>query len=76
VHTDEKIEDNKKIEKIFLDSKRRSFIASAIYLVSIPMAFVNVYISYACFIIPVILFLWPAKVDEAKLEEKIIEKNN
>ena len=76
VHTDEKEEDNKKIEKIFIDSKRRSFIASAIYLASIPMAFVSVYISYACFLIPVILFLWPAKVDETQLEEKIIEKNN
>ncbi len=77
VHTDEETEDNKKIEKIFLESKRHSYVASAVYLLSVPLAFVNVYLSYACFIIPVILFLVPAKIEEeGKLADKIIEKNN
>lgn len=76
VHTDEQTENNKKIEKIFLLGKRLSYIGSAVYLLSIFLAFVNVYFSYACFIIPVILFLWPAKIEEGQLADKIIEKNN
>ncbi len=75
LHTDDDGKSNQKIEKVFLKNKAHSNIGSAAYLFSIPMAFVNVYISYACFIIPIILFLLPAKIDEKKLEDKIIEKN-
>ncbi len=76
VHTDDEGESNKKIKKVFVKSKRHSYIGSVAYLLSIPLAFVSIYLSFACFIIPIILFLLPAKIDEEKLEERIIEKNN
>lgn len=50
MHTDDEGEGNKKIEKVFVKSKTHSYIGSLAYLISIPMAFVSVYISYACFI--------------------------
>jgi len=76
VHTDEEVKGKKKIQKAFIKSRTHNYMGSLVYLLSIPLAFVSVYISYACFIIPIILFLWPAKIDEEKLEEKIIKKNN
>jgi len=76
VHTDDEGESNKKIKKVFVKSKTHSYIGSVAYLLSIPLAFVSIYLSFSCFIIPIILFLLPAKIDEEKLEERIIEKNN
>lgn len=55
--------------------KTKSHIATATYLLSEPLAFVSVYISYTCFFIPIVLFLWPAGVDEESLSEKVIEEN-
>ncbi len=75
VHTDEEREVEKKIEKVSVKGRTKTYIGSAAYLASVPLAFVSVYLSYACFIIPIILFLWPAGIDEEKLAEKVIEKN-
>lgn len=75
VHTDEEREIKKKIEKVSLKSRTKTYFGSAAYLASVPLAFVSVYLSYGCFIIAVILFLWPEGVDEEKLAEKVIEKN-
>ena len=75
VHTADEREGDKKIEKVIVKSKTHSYIGTLAYLLSVPLAFVSVYLAYTCFIIPIILFLWPARI-EKRLEEKIIEKNN
>jgi uncharacterized membrane protein len=75
IHTDEKREIKIKISTVIVKGMTKSFIGSVIYLASVPLAFVSVYASYACFIIPIILFLWPSGIDEEKLANKVIEKN-
>jgi uncharacterized membrane protein len=75
VHTDEEKAVDKKINKVSTEDRTKSYIGAAAYLLSVPLAFVSVYISFVCFVIPVILFLWPAGVDEERLAEKVIEKN-
>jgi uncharacterized membrane protein len=75
VHTDEEQELKKKIFQVTLKSKIQTYIASAAYLIASLLAFVSVYISFGLFIIPIILFLLPARIDEEKLVNKIIEKN-
>lgn len=76
VHTDEEREIKEKIYKLSAKGRTHSYIGSAVYLLSIPLAFFNVYISYLCFVIPIILFLLPAGTEEEKLAEKVIEKNS
>jgi len=75
VHKDEDQDFETKIEKVTVKDKIRSFVGSAAYVASIPLAFVSVYVSYACFLIPIVLFLWPSTKEDAKLSEKVIEKN-
>lgn len=76
VHTDEEDELNNKIFRVSLLGKRLSYMSSIAYLVSIPLAFISVYLSYVCFAIPVLLFFLPAGIDEEKLENTIMEKNS
>ena len=75
VHSDNEHELNKKIFRVTLKGKRLSYFSSAAYLLSVPAAFISVYFSYICFIIPVVLFFLPTSIDEEKLEETVIEKN-
>jgi uncharacterized membrane protein len=76
VHTDEEKEIEKTIKWVSNRKKIQSYIVTAAYLLSIPLAFVSVYLSYICFTIPIILFLLPTKIDEERVEEKVIEKNS
>lgn len=75
VHTDEERDVDKKIEMVLIKDRIQSYIGSAFYFISVFVAFVSVYLSYFCFIIPIILFLWPSKLGEKKVENKVIEKN-
>lgn len=76
VHTDKELDVEKKIEKVSIKGKTKTYVGSAAYLASVPLAFVSVYLSYICFIIPIVLFLWPEGIDEEKLADKVIEKNS
>lgn len=75
IHTDTAAEMNDKIFRVSVLGKRYSYVSSLAYLLSIPLSFVSVYISYVCFTIPIVLFFLPASIDEEKLENNIIEKN-
>lgn len=75
VHTDEVKEIEEKIYEVSAADKTKNHIATTAYLLSVALAFVSVYVSYFCFLIPIVLFLWPASIDEEKLSEKVIEKN-
>lgn len=75
VHTDENKELTRKILKVSLRARTKSIIGTIIYLISIPLAYVNVYFSYICFIIPPIIFFIPDGIDNEELAEMVVEKN-
>ena len=76
VHTDVERQINLEIKKVSRSSTRKNFFATGAYLLSIPLAFVSVYFSFICFIIPVIIYLLPEGIEEEKLADKVIEKNS
>ncbi|GCC50487.1 DUF1211 domain-containing protein [Chryseotalea sanaruensis] len=75
IHSGKTAEINNKIFKVSVIGKRQSYISSFAYLLSIPLSFVSIYISYVCFAIPILLFFLPASIDEEKLENKINENS-
>ena len=64
-----------KITEVSLKARSKAIIGTVVYLISIPLAYVNVYFSYLCFIIPPILFFIPEGIDNEKLAEKVVEEN-
>jgi uncharacterized membrane protein len=64
------------VETLMKKAKRKNFLGAASYLLSVPAAFVNVYISYALFLVPPILFFIPDGVEDEGVSEEIIEGNN
>jgi len=76
IHTDTEEELNNNIFRVSVLGKRHSYVSSLAYLLSIPLSFVNVYISFICFAIPIVMFFLPAGIDEEKLESNIVEKNS
>ena len=63
-----------KIYKVSLKARTKSYIGTIAYFVSIPLSFVSVYLAFACFIIPPVLFFIPDGIDDEKLAEKIAVK--
>lgn len=76
VHTDTDRELTQKIFKVSIRARTKSLIGTMIYLVSIPLAYVDVSLSYICFIIPPIIFFIPEGIDNEKLAERVSEKNS
>ena len=64
-----------KIYRVTIKAKTKSYFGALAYLASIPLAFYNVYFSFACFAVPPILFFIPDGIDDEELSEKIMEKN-
>jgi len=75
IHKDSDTELTRKVYVVSLKARTKNYIATAAYLVSIPLAFVSVYLSYICFVIPPIISFIPHGIDDEKLAEKIEEKN-
>jgi uncharacterized membrane protein len=63
------------ILKVSIKARRKSIIGTAIYLISIPLAYVHVYLSYLCFLIPPVIFFIPEGIDNEQLAEKVAKKN-
>lgn len=74
VHRDRNRELTSKIYRVSLKARTKSFVGALAYLISIPLAFVSVYISFVCFIIPPILFFVPDGIDDEELADKIVAK--
>lgn len=74
LHRDRSKELTTKIYRVSIRARTKSFIGAVAYLTSIPLAFYNVYISFACFVVPPILFFIPDGIDDEALAEKIAEK--
>lgn len=75
IHSDEDKALTDKVYTVSIKGKTKNYIGTAAYLVSIPLAYVNIYLAYACFIIPPILFFIPDGIDDEKIAERIEEKN-
>ena len=75
IHKDEDQSLTTKVHKVSLKARTKSYIGTMAYFVSVPLAFVNVYFAFVCFIIPPILFFIPDGIDDEKLAEKISERN-
>jgi uncharacterized membrane protein len=75
VHKDDNKALTDKIFEVSLKARSKAILATVIYLISIPAAYVSVYFSYICFVIPPILFFIPEGIDNEELAEKVLEKN-
>jgi len=64
-----------KIYRVTLKARTKNYIGVAAYLCSVPLAYVSVYLSFACFIVTPVLFFIPDGIDDEALAEKIAEKN-
>src|SRR5215217_3366336 len=64
VHSDQDHEINKKIRWVSLKARTKSFIATASYLLSVPLAYVSVYLAYVFFLIPPAIFFIPDGIDD------------
>ncbi|MBT1702167.1 TMEM175 family protein [Chryseosolibacter indicus] len=74
IHKEDDKNLNSKIFRMTSKARKKNYIGIVAYLISIPLAFISVYISFACFVIPPIIFFIPDGVDDEKLAEKIAEK--
>jgi len=75
VHKDANREVTAAIRWISIKARTKSIIGSLAYLCAIPLAYVNIYLSYFIFLIPPIIFFIPDGIDDEKLAQKIEEKN-
>ncbi len=75
VHTDEDTATRRQIFAVTARGRKKSWLGVAAYLASIPLAYVNIYLTYICLIIPALIFFVPHGIDDEKLAAKIEEKN-
>ena len=75
LHKDADKELTHEIFYVFKRARTKSVIGTLTYLVGIPLAFLNVYLAYVCFLAPPILFFLPDGIDNEELAEKVAEKN-
>lgn len=75
VHKDQDRKTTAKIYRVSLKGRTKSYIGTIAYLLSVPLAFVNVYFAFACFIMTPLLFFIPDGIDDEELAEKVADKN-
>jgi uncharacterized membrane protein len=63
------------IYNVSFKARTKAVIGTIVYLISIPLAYVNIYLSYFCFIIPPIIYFIPEGIDNEELAERVAEKN-
>jgi uncharacterized membrane protein len=75
VHKDKDEKVTRKLSIVSKRAKMKSIIGALAYLCAIPLAYVNIFIAYAIFLVPPVIFFIPDGIDDEKLAEKIEEKN-
>jgi uncharacterized membrane protein len=75
VHKDADKEISREIRWVSLKARTKSFLATASYLIAVPVAYVNVYFCYVFLLIPAGIFFIPDGIDDEKLAQKIGKKN-
>ena len=56
--------------------KHKAILGAICYALSIPLAWVSIYISYILLVVPAIIFFTPDGIDNEELAEKVAEKNS
>ncbi|HYC86459.1 MAG TPA: TMEM175 family protein [Chryseosolibacter sp.] len=74
MHKDQDKKLMQRMRKLSIRAKTKNLIGTFAYLLAIGLAFVNVYFSFACFLIPPAIFFIPDGIDDEKLAEKIADK--
>lgn len=75
LHKDEDKKLTRDLFNVSIKARKKAITATLVYLIAIPLAYVNVYIAYACFIVPPIIFFIPEGIDNEELAERVAEKN-
>ena len=75
VHQDDDPVLTRNISKVSRKAGKKAIIGSIIYFLSIPAAYIDIYLAYICLLIPPVLFFIPEGIDDEKLAEKVAEKN-
>jgi uncharacterized membrane protein len=76
VHSDADRRLNARIYKVSLKARTKSYIGTVAYLISVPLAYLDVYLSFICFAITPVIFFIPDGIDDEQLAEKIEKKNS
>lgn len=76
VHKDRDKQVTDTIRWVSLKARTKSIIGSLAYLCAIPLAYVNVYLTYFIFLIPPVIFFIPDGIDDEGLAQKIEDKNS
>lgn len=75
IHKDEDEGLNRDISKVSFKARAKEIAGTVVYLIAIPLAYINVYLAYVCFVIPPVIFFFPEGIDDEELAEKVAEKN-
>lgn len=76
IHRDKNRDVRKKIYKVSIRARTKGIIGATVYLVSIPLSYVNVYIAYVFFVIPAVIFFVPEGIDTEKLATQVASEVN
>jgi uncharacterized membrane protein len=76
VHQDDNQDISGKIRWVSLKGRTKSYIGTAAYFCSVPLAYLDVYVAYFFFLIAPVIFFIPDGIDDERLAAKIEEKNN
>jgi uncharacterized membrane protein len=63
------------VYRVSIKARTKNWLGAVAYLLSIPLAYVDIYFAFICFLIPPIIFFIPHGVDDEKLAARIEEKN-
>jgi uncharacterized membrane protein len=63
------------IYRVSIKARTRNWVGTAAYLLSIPLAYLNIYLAFVCFLIPPIIFFIPHGIDDEDLAARVEKKN-
>ncbi|TCJ18785.1 DUF1211 domain-containing protein [Flaviaesturariibacter flavus] len=66
---------DREIQKVSYRARRKSFIGMMLYAGAALLAWVNIWIAYACLLVPPVIFFLPEGIDQEELAEKVADKN-
>jgi uncharacterized membrane protein len=64
---------NETMQRLNKRAKYKTYIGMALYLISIPLSFFFIQLTYLCFLVPAVLFFIPEKVDDKALAKALFE---
>lgn len=75
VHHDRDRTFTRTIYMVSMKARTKTWLGTAAYLLSIPLAYLNIYLAFVCFLVPPVIFFIPSGVDDDDIAARIEEKN-